>query len=99
MKLMSDHQAPKEKPKSEMKTSAKERRKKLSRVFNKDMYRKAGKAKWSFYGHGMGERKPLYCDGCKERVYHVKVIKSGCWCDRCISEGKHEEKKEETKKG
>jgi len=87
---------PKDKLKGEtkMKTSAKERRKKLDRAFDKNMYRKSGKKRWKFYQSGVGERKPLICEGCKERIYKARVIDSKDWCDKCLAEGKHENPQE-----
>jgi len=37
-----------------------------------------------FFVGGIGERKPLFCDNCKERVYKIQSRDGRSLCDRCI---------------
>jgi formylmethanofuran dehydrogenase subunit E len=67
------------------KTTKRERRKKLSKF--KDV---AHKCFGNVSVTGIGEGKPIICDGCKERVYKAKaVVLKGyliTYCERCNPE-------------
>ena len=44
---------------------------------------KLGCGKKIFQFGGIGDRKPLYCDNCKERVYKISSKNGKSLCDRC----------------
>jgi len=68
---------------NQVKSTKKERRKKFS-YFKDALHRNFGSKAVS----GMGEKKPLYCSICKQKIYIARYIWIGdihyCLCDSCL---------------